>query len=132
MITAPRPGQPGIVCLTLQEKSQLIIQTGDRHVATDTQDVFAADRGGRGRRGAGTFAAPAVQARGANERIVAGIAGGQRGHTDGEELRKLGATIAYACDPDRGHAENLRSAWAPTTRWAICGGFSTTGRSTRS
>ena len=64
--------------------------------------------GGAAAAALGTFAAPAVQARGANERIVAGIAGCQRGRTDGEELRKLGATIAYACDPDRGHAENLR------------------------
>ena len=49
----------------------------------------------------GAFAAPAIQARGANERIVVGVAGCARGRTDGEELRKLGAKIAYACDPDK-------------------------------
>ncbi len=53
----------------------------------------------------GAFAAPAIQARGANERIVVGVAGCSRGRTDGGELRKLGAKIAYTCDPDQSRAQ---------------------------
>lgn len=53
----------------------------------------------------GALAAPAIQARGANERIVVGVAGCSRGRTDGGELGKLGCKIAYACDPDEGRAE---------------------------
>ncbi len=56
----------------------------------------------------GAFAAPAIQAQGANERIVVGVAGCARGSTDGQELRKLGAKIAYACDPDQSRAERVK------------------------
>ena len=57
----------------------------------------------------GAFAAPAIQARGANERIVVGLAGcGIRGPYVGRELKKLGVEIAYACDPDQGRAENMK------------------------
>jgi len=52
----------------------------------------------------GTFAAPVIQARGANEQMVVGIAGCSRGRTDGDALRKLGAKIAYVCDPDQNRA----------------------------
>ena len=54
------------------------------------------------------FAFPALQARGANEQIVVGVAGCSRGRTDGGELKKLGAKIAYACDPDRTRAERAK------------------------
>ena len=60
----------------------------------------------------GTFAVPALQAIGANERIVVGIAGCARGRTDGDELRKLGAQIAYTCDPDRPRAERVKKILA--------------------
>jgi predicted dehydrogenase len=56
----------------------------------------------------GTFAAPAIQARGANERVVVGIAGCARGVTDGKELAKLGAKIAYTCDPDQPRAARTK------------------------
>ncbi len=54
------------------------------------------------------LAVPAIQARGANEQIVVGVAGCARGRTDGGELRKLGATIAYACDPEQSRAEKVK------------------------
>ncbi len=56
----------------------------------------------------GTFAVPAFQALGANERIVVGVAGCSRGRTVGDELRKLGCKIAYTCDPDQGRAERVK------------------------
>lgn len=59
----------------------------------------------------GAFAAPAVQAQGANEQIVVGLAGcGIRAKVVGQELRKLGVPIAYACDPDHGRAEQLKKS----------------------
>ena len=55
------------------------------------------------------LAVPAVQARGANERFVVGMVGcSSRGIAIGEELRKLGVGIAYACDPDQARAENAK------------------------
>jgi predicted dehydrogenase len=60
----------------------------------------------------GTFAVPAIQARGANERIVVGVAGCARGRTDGGELVKLGAKIAYTCDPDKSRAEKVKKTLA--------------------
>jgi len=57
----------------------------------------------------GAFESPAVQARGANEQFAVGLAGcSARGIVIGEELRKLGARIAYACDPDRSRAERAQ------------------------
>ena len=57
------------------------------------------------------LAAPAFQARGANERFVVGMAGcSGRGIAIGKELLKLGVKVAYACDPDRNRAERARKA----------------------
>ena len=57
----------------------------------------------------GAYAAPAIQARGANERFTVGSIGcSGRGIAIGEELRKLGARIAYACDFDLDRAENAK------------------------
>ncbi|MCY2993627.1 MAG: Gfo/Idh/MocA family oxidoreductase [Planctomycetota bacterium] len=56
----------------------------------------------------GAFAAPAIQAQGANQRIVVGVVGCARGCTVGEELLKQGAKIAYACDPDQGRVERAK------------------------
>ncbi len=53
----------------------------------------------------GAFAVPAVQARGANDQFVVGLAGcSGRGIAVATELRKLGVKVAYACDPDRNRA----------------------------
>ncbi len=55
------------------------------------------------------LAAPAIQAQGANEQFVVGSIGcSDRGIAVGTELRKLGARIAYACDPDQGRAANAK------------------------
>jgi len=55
------------------------------------------------------LAAPAIQARGANERLVVGIAGcSDRGIAVGTELRKLGVPIACVCDPDQARAARAR------------------------
>jgi len=60
----------------------------------------------------GALAAPAIQAGGANERMVVGMAGcGIRGKALGAELRKLGVAIAYACDPEQARAESFKSAF---------------------
>ena len=60
----------------------------------------------------GSVAAPAVQARGANDRMVMGLAGcGIRGPQVAEALRTAGVQIAYACDPDRNRAEKARTGW---------------------
>ena len=57
------------------------------------------------------FAVPAIQARGANEQFVVGLAGcSGRGIAVGAELRKLGVKIAYACDPDRNRAEHAKKS----------------------
>ena len=57
----------------------------------------------------GALAAPAIQARGANERLVVGIAGcSDRGIAVGTELRKLGVPIACVCDPDQARAARAR------------------------
>ncbi len=57
----------------------------------------------------GAIAVPAIQARGANERFTVGSIGcSGRGLAIGEELRKLGVRIAYACDPDRSRAEHAK------------------------
>ncbi len=57
----------------------------------------------------GAFGAPAIQARGANERFTVGLIGcSGRGIAIGEELRKLGVRIAYACDPDRARSEKAQ------------------------
>jgi predicted dehydrogenase len=49
--------------------------------------------------GAAAFAAPAVQARGANERLVVGLIGcGNRGRTILRELIKLGHDVVALCD----------------------------------
>ncbi len=53
----------------------------------------------------GAVAAPAIQARGANEAVVVGVVGCSRGRAVGSEFHALGAKIAYACDPDQGRAE---------------------------
>ncbi len=59
----------------------------------------------------GTLAVPAVQARGANDTFVVGMIGcSDRGIAVGAELRKLGAKIAYACDPDESRAERARKS----------------------
>ncbi len=58
----------------------------------------------------GSVTAPAVQARGANERMVMGLAGcGVRGPQVAEALRTAGVQIAYACDPDRNRAEKAKN-----------------------
>ncbi len=57
------------------------------------------------------FVAPAIQARGANERFVVGMIGcSGRGIAIGEELRKLNVQIAYACDPDQSRAEKAKKS----------------------
>ena len=57
----------------------------------------------------GAFAAPAIQARGANERFVVSLIGcGIRGPRVGKEMRKSGVKIAYACDPEQRRAENAK------------------------
>jgi len=59
----------------------------------------------------GAWACPAIQARGANEQFVVGVAGcSARGIAIGAELRKLGVKIAYACDPDQSRAEQARKS----------------------
>ncbi len=59
----------------------------------------------------GTFAVPAAQARGANDTFVVGMIGcSDRGIAVGTELRKRGAKIAYACDPDESRAERARKS----------------------
>jgi len=59
----------------------------------------------------GAFAAPAVQARGANDQFVVGLAGcSGRGIAVGTELRKLGVKIAYACDPDQSRAAHAKKS----------------------
>lgn len=56
------------------------------------------------------FPAPAVQARGADDRVTVGIAGcSDRGIAVGTELRKLGVRIACVCDPDEARAARARS-----------------------
>ena len=58
------------------------------------------------RKGANAIAAPAIQARAAGEQFVVGSIGcSGRGIAVGEELRKLGVRIAYACDPDQARAD---------------------------
>ncbi|MDZ7619153.1 MAG: Gfo/Idh/MocA family oxidoreductase, partial [Patescibacteria group bacterium] len=53
----------------------------------------------------GAFAAPAIQARGANERMVVGMIGcSGRGIAIGTELKKLGCKLPYAIDPDQARA----------------------------
>lgn len=56
---------------------------------------------------------PAVQARGANERIVVGLAGcGIRGKVLATELRKLGVELAYVCDPDESRVQSFKTQFA--------------------
>jgi predicted dehydrogenase len=59
----------------------------------------------------GAFAVPAVQARGANERMVVGMIGSSnRGIDVGKAMKQNGARIAYVCDPDRNRMENAKKA----------------------
>ncbi len=55
----------------------------------------------------GAVAAPAIQARGANERMVVGMIGcSGRGIAIGKELKKLDCKLPYAIDPDQTRAEH--------------------------
>jgi predicted dehydrogenase len=75
------------------------------------RDFLRQTTGGVAAAAIGAFAVPAVQARGANEQFVVGLAGcSGRGVAVGAELHKLGAKIAYACDPDRNRAEHAKKS----------------------
>ena len=57
-------------------------------------------------------AVPAIQARGANERMVVGMIGcSGRGIAIGTELKKLGCKLPYTIDPDQSRAEHGKRAF---------------------
>ncbi len=60
-----------------------------------------------------SLAAPAVQSAEANQRPVVALVGcGGRGRGVAQEMRSLGARIAYVCDPDAGRAEQAQKQLA--------------------
>jgi len=65
--------------------------------------------GGTAALAVGAFAAPAVQARGANEQFVVGMIGSSgRGLDVGKAMKQVGARIAYVCDPDRNRLQRAK------------------------
>ena len=56
------------------------------------------------------LALPAIQARGANDRVVLGVIGCARGRGVGSDFMKHDVPIAYVCDPDESRAEKAKKA----------------------